>query len=377
LEAGMKITDIKLIELRCPLEAPIKMSFGLRTERRHLFVKVLTDKGIEGIGETWTNFPHWAVDERKITLKNLTPFFIGLDPLDINKVWAEIDRKIMKTDIGLQYGAKGPVYQALSGIDIALWDIAGKVYGVPVYKLLGGRLHDGVEAYASGISADDYQRYVPRYLKEGFRGFKIKVGFGEKADGDTLRAVRREIGGLTLYADANQKWHNAKGARLQMKALSEFDLAFIEEPINAAALDDYEVLKAAAIMPLAAGENLYGRQALHEYLHRGLVDVIQPDVTKSGGITETWAACEEARLYDVKTAVHMFGTAIGLAASLQVMFASSQALAMEYDCLDNVMMTDLPGKTFYSLEKGAFIIAEDMPGIGIELDEAFLDKYAV
>ena len=353
------------------------MSFGLRTERRHLFVEIITDKGIKGIGDTWTNFPAWAVDERKITLAGIKKVFIGKDPLKINNIWADIDRKIIRSDIGLQYGSKGPVYQALSGIDIALWDIIGKAYNVPVHQLLGGAVHDRIHAYASGISAGDYQKRIPKCLEEGFSEFKVKVGFGEESDSSTLKAVRQEIGPAMLYADANQKWKNAKKAAAEMRILGEYGIGFFEEPVHANLHNEYKILKSSGNAVLAAGENLYSRHEFHSYLREGLVDIIQPDLTKCGGITETWAVCEEARLFNVKTALHMFGTAIGLAASLNVMFASPQALSMEYDVLDNIMMTQLPKKTFYRLAKGCFTIEEELPGIGIELDLDFLNKYAV
>ena len=372
----MKITDINLIEIRCELAEPVKLSFGMRTERRHLFVEVVTDKGIKGIGETWTNFPSWAVDERKITLGVLKHIFVGKDPLNINDIWIDIDRKIIKTDIGLQYGSKGLVYQALSGIDIALWDVIGKAYNVPVYQLLGGSVHDRINAYASGITAGDYKKRVPYLLGKGFNEFKVRVGFGEKSDADTLKAVREEIGPGKLYADTNQRWKNAKEAVTQMQILNEYNVGFFEEPVNASMCGEYKKIRAETNMTIAAGENLYSRHEFHGYMNQGLVDIIQPDVTKSGGITETWAVCEEARLYNINTALHMFGTAVGLAASLQVMFASAGALSMEYDVLDNVMMTELPCKTFYTLDKGCFTITEMMPGIGIELDNDFLNKYA-
>ena len=373
----MKITDINLIEIKCPLAEPVRMSFGLRTERRHIFVEVMTDKGIKGIGDSWTNFPHWAADERKITLAALKHIFIGKDPLEINDIWADIDSKILRADVGLQYGSIGPVYQSLSGIDIALWDIRGKAYNAPVYRLLGGSVHDHINAYASGITAGDHKKRVPYLLGEGFTEFKVKVGFGEESDTETLRAVRNEIGRKKLYADANQKWKDAKEALAQMKILNEFNLGFFEEPVNAGLWDEYKKIRIACGLNIAAGENLYSRHEFHKCMNQGLVDIIQPDVTKSGGISECWAVCEEARLYNVKTALHMYGTAVGLAASLQLMFASANALSMEYDVIDNVMMTELPKKTFYSLDKGKFIIADEMPGIGIELDDEFLNKYSV
>jgi len=373
----MKITEINLIETKCELAEPIKMSFGLRTERRHLFVEVLTDKGIKGIGETWTNFPFWAVDEKKVTLGALKHIFIGKDPLRINDIWADIGRKILRTDIGLQYGSKGPVFQALSGIDIALWDIMGKAYNVPVYQLLGGAVHDHINAYASGLTAGDYKKRVPYWLDKGFNEFKVKVGFGEKSDAETLKAVREEIGSKKLYADANQKWKDAKEAVAQMQMLSEYNVSFFEEPINASMRDEYKKIRDASNLTIAAGENLYSRHESHAYMNQGLVDIIQPDVTKSGGITETWAVCEEARLYNVSTALHMYGTAVGLAASLHVMFASANALSMEYDVIDNIMMTELLQKTFYTLDNGKFIITEELPGLGIALSNDFLNKYAL
>jgi L-alanine-DL-glutamate epimerase-like enolase superfamily enzyme len=373
----MKITNIRLIELRVPLDEPIQMSFGPRTERRHLFLEVTTDEGITGLGDTWTNFPFWCVDERKVTLDALKPFFIGLDPLNRNDIWEMIDQRILRSDIGLQYGSKGPVYQALSGIDIALWDIAGKALGLPVYQLLGGKVRDAIPAYASGLSAGDYARRIPKRLEEGFTEFKVKVGFDMDSDIETLGAVRAMIGNHTLYADANQKWRTASEALETIRYLADYGLSFIEEPVGAAQLNEYAILRNTGIARLASGENLYGRQEFHTFLSNGLVDVIQPDVTKSGGITESWAVCEDAKLYGVQTALHMFGTAVGLAASLHVMLASPNALAMEYDALGNTMMTELPGETFYTLEGGVFTVNKRMPGIGIALDPGFVAKYRV
>ena len=185
------------------------------------------------------------------------------------------------------------------------------------------------------------------------------------------------IGSKALYADANSKWDSAGEALSNMRRLSEYGIGFFEEPIKAAYLDDYYLIRNAGVMKVAAGENLYGRREFREYLSRGLVDIIQPDVTKCGGVTETWAVCEQARLYGVETALHMFGTAVGLAASLHVMLACPRSKSMEYDALDNVMMTDLAGKTFYTLENGAFAVSSLMPGIGIELDPEFIRRYRV
>jgi len=374
----MKITDIKLLELRVPLAVPIKMSFGLRTERRHLFVEVHTDEGITGLGDTWTNFPFWCVDERKITLESLKRFFAGKDPLNRNDIWAGIQNKILLSDIGLQYGSKGPVYQALSGIDIALWDIAGKAMGVPVYQLLGGKLRGSVPAYASGLSAGDYAARIPKLLEDGFTEFKVKVGFGEAEDDAAIAGVRKLIGGHTLYTDANQKWTGAGEAVRNMRSLCRHGVTFFEEPVSAGRLDMYErIRQQEPSLCIAAGENWYGRGEFHTVLSRGLVDIIQPDITKCGGITETWAVCEEARQYGVKTALHMYGTAIGQAASLHVMLASPPAYSMEYDVLDNTMMTDLPSQTFYELKNGQFKVVRGMAGLGIELDPAFVEKYRV
>jgi L-alanine-DL-glutamate epimerase-like enolase superfamily enzyme len=373
----MKITGIDLIEIRVPLAEPIQMSFGQRTERRHLFLEVKTDEGITGLGDTWTNFPFWCVEERKLTLEALKPYFIGMNPMNRNLIWEVIDQKILRSDIGLQYGSKGPIYQALSGIDIALWDIAGKALGLPVYQLLGGQIRKEIPAYASGLSSGDYARRVPQRLSEGFTEYKVKVGFGLDSDIRTLDAVRSLIGNHKLYADANQRWRTAAEALENIRYLADYGLDFVEEPVGSSQLNDYAILRNSGAARLAAGENLYGRQEFHTYLSHGLVDIIQPDVTKSGGITESWAVCEEARLYGVQSALHMFGTAIGLAASLHVMLAAPNALTMEYDALDNIMMTELPGETFYTLEGGVFTVNKRMPGIGIALDPGFVAKYRV
>ncbi|MFZ5642634.1 MAG: mandelate racemase/muconate lactonizing enzyme family protein [Bacillota bacterium] len=366
----MKITDIKTIILSYPLSKPVTTSFGSMKSRTNVLIRIDTDEGISGIGETWTNFPHWAPEERKITVEEgIKPLLLNENPLNISFLWEKMYRSLMKSGAGLQWGAKGPLMQAISGVDIALYDIVGKKYNIPAYQLLGGKISNRVTAYASGLGPREYEGYVENSLERGYCAFKLKVGFGKELDLQNLKTMRELIGyERKLYLDANQGWSSAREAIEHLRFYKKYEPEFIEEPVPAELLNDLKKIKDNGIMPVAGGENIYSRYGFKGSLLKEALDIMQPDITKTGGLSESRIICQMAQAWGVPYAPHMFGTAVGLAASLHLLASTPNGLFMEVDANPNPLLTDLLEETFYTFKDGSFVLADEKPGLGIKLN---------
>jgi L-alanine-DL-glutamate epimerase-like enolase superfamily enzyme len=378
-EHNLKITDVRACHLAYPLQQPIETSFGRMTTRAVVLVFIDTDAGITGMGETWTNYPAWAPEERLLTIeRGLKPLLLREDPLDIAFLWNKLHGALMRSGAGLQWGATGPLMQAISGVDIALWDILGRTLDAPIFRLLGGAGGRRVPAYACGLGPQGHEPLVEAALAQGFQTFKLKVGFGLVRDRENLRILRQMIGpDRRLAIDANQAWQSADDAIRHLEHYRAFDPLFIEEPVPAAQVQDLCRIRERQLMPLSGGENLYGRRAFRESLTAGALDIVQPDVTKTGGISEARLICQMADAWGLPYAPHMFGTAVGLAASLHILSATPNGLFMEVDANPNGLRTELLQDAFFDLHEGAFVIRSDRPGLGITLDESFVREYAV
>lgn len=366
----MKITEVKTIILSYPLSKPVTTSFGAMQNRTNVLISIETDEGITGIGETWTNYPHWAPEERKITVeKGIKPLLLGENPLNLAHLCEKMYRNLLKSGAGLQWGARGPLMQAISGVDIALWDIAGKKLNVPVYQLLGGKVCDNITAYASGLGPLDYEDDVEQSLQKGYSAFKLKVGFGQELDLQNLKTMRELIGyDRKLYIDANQAWSNAREALARLKLYEKYRPAFIEEPVPAELVNELKKIKDSGIMPVAGGENVYSRYGFRDVLANEILDIAQPDITKTGGLSEAKIICLMAGTWGIPYAPHMFGTAVGLAASLHLLASTPNGLFMEVDANRNPLLNDLLEETFYEFDNGSFVLAGEKPGLGIKLN---------
>ena len=375
----MKITDVIPVVLSCPLETEVRTSFGRMQSRTNMLVKIETDEGITGIGESWTNFPHWVCEERKATiLKGIRPLLIGEDPRNISFLWEKMHRVFMRGGAGLQWGAQGPLMQAISGVDIALWDILGKSLGTPVFRLLGGIGTGKIAAYASGLGPEGFEPYVVAGLKEGYSAFKLKVGFGREKDLKNLKLMREIIGpDNRLMIDANQAWRNAAEALDHLDLYRDFDLALIEEPVPADRQAELRKIREQRIAPVAGGENVYGRAGFRQTLGAEALDVVQPDLTKTGGISEARIICQMAWAWEIPYAPHMFGTAVALAASLHLLASTPNGLFMEVDANPNPLMDRLLKKQPFAFRDGGFVFAGDLPGLGFELDGEVVKQYEV
>jgi L-alanine-DL-glutamate epimerase-like enolase superfamily enzyme len=355
----------------------VRTSFGLMRSRTNVLVKIETDEGITGIGESWTNFPLWACEERKATLlKGLRPLLIGEDPRNISFLWEKMHRVLMRGGAGLQWGAPGPLMQAISGVDIALWDILGKSIGAPVFRLLGGIQPGRIAAYASGLGPERFEPYVEAALQKGYSAFKLKVGFGRDKDLRNLVRMREIIGpDRRLMIDANQAWRSAGEALDHLNAYRDFALSLIEEPVPADRLTELRKIREQRIAPIAGGENVYGRTGFRQTLGAEALDIVQPDLTKTGGISEARIICQMAWAWEIPYAPHMFGTAVGLAASLHLLASTPNGLCMEVDANPNPLMDNLLKKQPFEFREGGFDFAGDLPGLGIELDKEVVKEF--
>ena len=279
---------------------------------------------------------------------------------------------------------------ALSGIDIALWDIKGKHFGVPISTLLGGRFRNTVRAYATGSfrregvdRVTDIAAEVAGYRREGFHAVKIKIGFDVEEDLAVIAAVREAIGpDMRLMIDANHGYDYLEAIELGKRA-AQFGIDWFEEPVLPEQISTYEAVRAGQPIPVASGENWHGRYAMHEPLTRRAVDIVQPDICGVGGFSEMRRVADMAALHGVRLVPHVWGTAVCLAASLQFMAAlppnpprrNPIEPIMEFDRTENpfrqaVVLTPLEH------HQGVMAIP-DGPGLGIEINRDALSTFAL
>lgn len=369
----IRITEVEPVVLRAEIPEPVRTSFGTMEHRWSVLVRIGTDAGIEGWGESWCNFPSWAPFERVHTLRGLAPLVVGRDPRDVTFVHDGVRRatRILER----QWGAPGPVGQALSAIDVALWDVLGKLTGQPIVRLLGGRAGMDVPVYGSGLGPGDPTRSIERLQAVGVGAYKLKVGFGPDRDARNLTRMRKLIGtDAVLWADANQAW-SFSAAREALAMLGDHGVALLEEPLPAGDYAGLARLREVAPIPLAAGENAVRREDFVEMLAADCVDVVQPDVTKCGGLTDARFACQLAAAHGRAFAPHYLGGAVGLVASLHLFGSVPGGTMMELDANPNPLRDVLGGELVRPVD-GRLRVPSG-PGLGITPSPEALQRYRV
>jgi len=287
------------------------------------------------------------------------------------------------------YGRKGSVVAGISAIDIALWDIAGKAYGVPVWRLLGGRFRERVQPYATGFyrirgkgEANRLAEEALRHFDAGFSMMKVKLGFGVDDDIDCMTAIGKAIQGkpIRLMIDTNHAYGRAEALRLG-RALEEHDLLWYEEPVVPEDIAGYAEMREKLTMPIAGGENEHTMYGFQEFLSAGAVDIAQPDIGSCGGISAARHIIAVAQSLGVRVNPHVWGSAIAQAASLQVIAAVPVAHhsifatepVLEYDRSSHPFRQDLVSEPL-ALQNGWVHIPEK-PGLGIEVDRQVIERY--
>jgi D-galactarolactone cycloisomerase len=339
----------------------------------HTLIAVQTDEGLTGTGSVFTSdhLVHGA-------LKLLEPLVIGEAALEPERVTEKLHQHTF------WQGRGGSVTHTISGIDIALWDLLGKATGQPVGRLLGGRYRDRVRPYASVLMEEpDLLAKRLRSIKaQGFRAFKIGWGpFGRcnnALDEAMVRAAREAIGpDALLMVDAGGSdafWAQGyKWALRTSEMLADHDVAWFEEPLHPDALDDYVRLREHSRVPIAGGEVLTRRQSFQPWLEAGAFDIVQPDVTKVGGISEERRIAWMAREHGVRFIPHGWNTAVGLAADLQLASAFPDTDLVEY--LNGSPFIDEIVTERWKLDADGMLPIPDAPGLGLQLNRDAVAKY--
>ena len=367
----MKITELKTIRLRAslPSAGQVHSRSGVRASRSALLVEVHTDEGITGIGSCSGNGMLIEIIVERV-LKRL---LVGMDPTNIEEVW---DKAYFRGGIR-EFGSRGIGVVALSGIDIALWDILGKVKGLPVYKLLAGPRRERVKVYATALYPDAVERVVDKAVtlaERGFRAVKIKVGFDLAQDVAIVGAVRRQLGkDFTIMTDANQGY-KIDAAIKAAAAFAELGVTWLEEPLFCEDIEAHARLKSQSQVPIALGENLHTRFAFEAFMARNAVDYLQPDVARAGGISEIMKIGQIADHYQLPVSLHTWGDGVALAASLHLSAALENSPVMELDTTHNPLRTEILNQQ--PEFRDGFMIAPQGPGLGVALDPAAIRKYA-
>ena len=377
----MKITSVKCHVLTCKVERPFSSSRGwFYTTKGACLTEITTDEGIVGWGES--SGP--AAVNRVIVETQLAPCIIGRDPFDVEIIWEELYNRIK------DYGRAGMNISALSGIDIALWDIIGKACHKPVHKLIGGAFRPSVQAYATGMYFHDMDRVLEeaveeatRYVNDGFKAVKMKIGLGSiMADFQRVAAVRKAIGpDIRLMVDANHSFNVTTAIQMGRK-LESLDVAWFEEPVAPEDLDGYALVAKALDMPVTGGENLFTRHGIRDVMTKRAMDIVQPDVCTTGGISEAKKIATLASTFGIECMPHAWGSAVGLAATLHFLATIPPCplcLVPSYPMLEfeqtyNPFRTDLAVEPI--THKEGFVLIPTKPGLGIEIDKNILAQYA-
>jgi D-galactarolactone cycloisomerase len=381
----VKITDLQVHVLRSPLAEPFAFSQGWVHHRSATLVEVQTDTGLVGWGEAFAQGlepPHVAAAAIEHALR---PLVLGADPLDIEVLWHRMYHQTR------DHGRKGSVIAALSAVDIALWDLAGKHHGLPVHKLLGGAFRTRVQPYATGFYRIKGQGERDRLVQEahahreaGFRLMKVKLGYGVDDDIQVIQAIASAVQGsdVMLMVDTNHAYGRAEALRLGW-VLDEIGVRWYEEPVVPEDIDGYVELRARLRTPIAGGENEHTLYGFRELLGRHAVDIAQPDVGSCGGLTAARHIAVLAQAHGIEVNPHVWGSAVAQAASLQLIAALpvthhslyARAPVLEYDRSSHPFRRELVTQPLELVDGMVEVPAG--PGLGIEIRRETIERYRV
>lgn len=385
----MKITRIETRIARAPLgSARFYSSQAVFPERKSLLVRIQTDAGIEGWGEGGQWGP--AEPVQSCIRDVAAPRLLGRDPLDRAVIWHDLYSWTR------DFGQKGTWVEAISAIDIALWDIAGRHLGQPVHQLLGGGFRDSVSAYATGcyyrgespmqLSLDDLEDEARSYVDAGYRIVKMKVGLLSVADDlERVRVVREAIGpACELLVDANHAYNTPIAMRMA-RGVAQYGAGWFEEPVVPEDREGYRTLRQSGLVPIAGGECEFTRYGFRDLFTSGCVDIAQPDICASGGLSEWINIVALATAFGIPVIPHVWGSGVAFATALHALAALApmphtanplplhNEPVIEFDRNPNPLRDDLLVQPF-TLQEGRVPVPTG-PGLGIEIDERVLDRY--
>ena len=387
----MKITRITSHVLGYDLPETLGYSQQYYTKRTAHLVEVETDEGITGWGECF-GAGNIALANKGIVQQVIQPMVLGMDPLDRDVIWHKV-YNLMR-----DHGQKGMPLQSLSGVDIALWDIAGKVAGLPLYKMIGGAHRDKIDVYGYGmmLRTESVDSLVARFTDEaaaikgmGFKATKMKVGLGPRDDVRLIEAVRRGVGDdYRFMIDANHAY-TTHDAFYMGRAMEEFDPYWFEEPVAPEDLDGYRELRQGLRVNISGGEaefNRWGWRALLE--SRGL-DIAQPEVCALGGISEYLRVLALCHAHFTPVVNHVWGSAVAVATNIHLLAAMPPLPGglhpwepmLEFDTThnsfrDDLLTTPLDIQAQVAANNGTVALPMG-PGIGVTPDRDFVRKFNI
>lgn len=330
--------------------------------------------GVVGWGEIWCNFPNVGAEHRARLVDHVfAPLLEGRRIAGAAQIFAELTAATAV--LAIQAAEPGPIAQCIAGIDIALWDLAARRAGEPLWRLLGGA-SPAVPVYASGLNPGDAEQLALARQAEGYRAFKLKVGFGAEHDVANLRGLRAALGpDATLMVDANQAW-TPETALSVLPLLESFGPGWVEEPIRAdCGWAEWQHLARHVSVPLAAGENLAGEAGFAAAIASGAISVLQPDIGKWGGFTACLPVARRAIGSGLRYCPHWLGGGIGLLASAHLLAAAGGDGLLEVDANENPLRTLCCGPVNNVTAGGITLTGE--PGLGLEPDFEVLRTFLV
>lgn len=385
----MKITSIRSHVLQYDLDEELGYSQQYYLKRTAHLVEISTDEGLTGWGECFGGgdiaFANKAIVERVIQ-----PMVHGMDPLAREVIWHKVYNLLR------DHGQKGMPLQALSGVDIALWDLAGKVHGVPLYRLLGGAFRERIPVYGYGMMLQRVPDLKERFAADsrairdaGYRAMKMKIGIDPKTDLKLVETVRDAIGdGTGLMVDANHAY-TAREAIPLGRELERLGVAWFEEPVAPEDKQGYRDLCTALDMPIAGGEGEFTRWGFRDLIRERCVDVLQPEVCGLGGITEYLKVRALAEAHFLPIVNHVWGSAVAVATNMHLLAALPDLPGgahpvqpmLEYDTTPNLFREELltePLRVGEQVkESGGTVALPGGPGLGVEPDPDFLAHFEV
>lgn len=370
----MKIAEIKAYPTSFPVPqgGGVRLGIGQAVKRDAVMVKVTTEDGIVGWGESHHGRAHTAI--AKLIETTLSQLILGMDAFDTTGVWA----RIYKFQLG-SHGMGAGCAMAMSGIDMALWDIRGKATGWPLYRLLGGTRRP-VPAYAGGISLG-YQEpaslidEAQPMLEAGYRAVKLRIGDTVRNDTMRMEAVRNAFGDdLAILTDANTGY-TISDVRRVLPAMDALNIGWLEEPFPAHDHRTYREARGLGRTPLAAGENHFTRFEFTRVLEDDVIRIWQPDLSKAGGVTEVMRIAAMASAFKIPVHPHSSMTGVNQAASIHLLAAIENGGYFEADLSKGNLFRDVMGSEPWRIGKDGNVLPLEKPGIGVEIDEDFLKAH--
>ncbi|MFT4562437.1 MAG: D-galactarolactone cycloisomerase [Gammaproteobacteria bacterium] len=372
----MRIENVTAFPVSFPIPAQhrVKLGIGQTVKRDAVLVKVETDVGITGWGESHAARAPTAIAELiNTTLRQLV---LGMDAIDIDEVWNKVYRMQLAS-----HGAGAAAVIGLSGIDMALWDIAGKREQKPLFQLLGGKSR-AVAAYAGGISlgfqdASELLTEVDTMLARGYRALKLRLGDTPERDVERVNAVRQHVGeDVVILTDVNTAYTLAQIAEI-FPALDRCNVGWLEEPFAAHDYKNYQAARQLGRTPLAAGENHYTRFDFERVVDDAAITIWQPDLSKTGGITEGLRIAQLAKPHGFSIHPHTSLTSLNMAASVHFLCAIDNGGYFEADCSTfNPFRNELCSPGFVADENAAVTPLAKF-GLGVDVDESLLENFPV